>query len=307
MRTLTCLLLFASTAFLATTFATAEEPKDNAPAAESKVKHRFIASLFRKGQVAMIGEDGKIEWEIPAAHVQDVWMLPNGNVLFSHGRGAKEYDLKKEKVVWEYKAEGKIEVHSCQPLPGGNVLVGECGTSRMVEVGRDGEIKQEIKLKTTVDNVHMQYRCCRKTAKGTYLVAFIGEGIVKELDPDGQVMRTIVPEKDPKNGGSHAVVRLPNGNTLISSGYRKSVVEVDVDGKRVWSVGAEQLPEDFKLNYIAGVQRLSNGNTVVANYAGKPQFFEVTPKHEVVWQVDDPQLSAVAGCLILDVEGEPLR
>jgi len=75
----------------------------------------------------------------------------------------------------------------------------------------------------------------------------------------------------------------------------------------VWSVGHEQLPAEFEPHYFAGIQRLPNGNTVVANYAGKPQFFEVTPKHKVVWQVDDPKLSAVAGHLILDVEGEPLR
>ncbi len=308
MKELPRMLLLAWITMAAATVVTAAEPNvEAANPVQPRVKHRFIAGLFRKGQAALIAEDGRIQWEIPARNVQDMWILSNGNLLLSHGRGAKEFDLRDRKMVWEYAATGEVEVHSCQPLPGGDVLIGECGTSRLVEVGRDGKIKKEIKLQTTVANAHMQFRCCRKTAAGTYLVAFVGEGLVKELDADGKVIRVIDPEKKPGSGGAHAVVRLPNGNTLISTGYGKSVVEIDPEGNTVWSVGREQLPAEFKLHYIAGIQRLPNGNTVVANYAGTPQFFEVTPKHEVVWQVDDPQLSAVAGHLILDVEGEPLR
>jgi len=301
------LLLASITVAAATVFTVAESNVEAAGPAQPQVKHRFIAGLFRNGQAVLIAEDGQIQWEISAPNVQDVWMLPSGNLLVSHDRGAQEVDLTDRKVVWEYAATGKVEVHSCQPLPGGDVLIGECGTSRLVEVGRDGKIKKEIKLQTTVANTHMQFRCCRKTAAGTYLVAFIGEGLVRELDADGKVIRVITPEKNPTSGGAHAVVRLPGGNTLISTGYRKSVVEIDPEGKTVWSVGSEQLPAEFELHYMAGIQRLPNGNTVVANYAGTPQFFEVTPKHEVVWQIDDPQLSAVAGHLILDIEGKPLR
>ncbi len=308
MKKLSCMLLLAAITVAAATVSIAAEPNAEADnSVQPQVKHRFIAGLFRKGQAAMIAEDGRIQWEIPARHIQDIWMLSNGNLLLSNGRGAKEFDLTSRKPVWQYEATGKVEVHSCQPLPGGDVLIGECGTSRLIEVGRDGKIKKEIKLKTTVANMHMQFRCCRKTAAGTYLVAFVGEGLVKELDADGKVIRTIKPEKKPASGGAHSVVRLPNGNTLIGTGYRKSVVEIDPEGHTVWSVGSEQLPAEFKLHYVAGIQRLPNGNTVVANYAGTPQFFEVTPKHKVVWQIDDPQLSAVSGHLILDIEGEPLR
>jgi len=43
-------------------------------------------------------------------------MLQNGNVLFSHIRGAREVTMEK-KGVWEYSSPEGSEVHGCQPLP----------------------------------------------------------------------------------------------------------------------------------------------------------------------------------------------
>ncbi len=88
------MLLLASITLAATTVLTAALPNvEAANPAQPRVKHRFIAGLFRKGQAALIAEDGRIQWEIPARNVQDVWLLPGGNLLLSHGRGAKEFDL----------------------------------------------------------------------------------------------------------------------------------------------------------------------------------------------------------------------
>ena len=70
--------------------------------AADPIQHRFLCSDYSGGKVCIVGADGKIEWEFPAKTPQDCWMLPNGNVLFSHRSGAKEVTLQKE-VVWEYK------------------------------------------------------------------------------------------------------------------------------------------------------------------------------------------------------------
>jgi hypothetical protein len=48
--------------------------------------------------------------------------------------------------MWEYKADKNSEVHSCQPLSNGHVLILECGSSRLMEVDRDVKIAKEIKL-----------------------------------------------------------------------------------------------------------------------------------------------------------------
>lgn len=51
-----------------------------------------------------------------------------------------------KKIVWEYKSGEKTEVHGCQPLPDGNVLVVECGTCRLLEIAHDGKVAKEIAL-----------------------------------------------------------------------------------------------------------------------------------------------------------------
>ena len=69
---------------------------------------------------------GEIEWEYACKHPQDCWLMPNGNILFCHATGALEMTREKQ-VVWEYKAGAKTEVHACQPLADGRVMLVECG------------------------------------------------------------------------------------------------------------------------------------------------------------------------------------
>src|SRR5205814_7954435 len=111
--------------------------------APGSTRHRFVCGDYEGNKIAVVGADGSIEWEFAAQTPQDCWMLANGNVLFCYRNGAKEVSRDKE-VVWEYKAPAQAQCHSCQPLPNGHVLVAECGLSRLVEVGRDGQVAKEI-------------------------------------------------------------------------------------------------------------------------------------------------------------------
>ena len=283
-------------------------PKSGAAAlAKGKVSHPFIAQCFRACKICIVSAKGEIEWEHPARYVQDVWKLPNGNILFCHYAGAREVTVKDKRIVWEYKAtaDKRLEVHSCQPLPNGNVLICECGTSRLVEVDRQGKIAKEIKLTTTVKRIHDQFRMARKTAKGTYIVSFTGEGVVKELDGDAQVVRTIdLNAMGIKSAKPHGALRLKNGNTLITTSGTGTIVEVDPKDKIVWKFTPKDQPKGFKCKFVCGVQRLPNGNTVVSWYGGNPQFFEITPDKKVVWRVYDKRFSAVSGLFLLDVKGD---
>src|SRR5439155_15445826 len=97
-------------------------------------------------------------------------------------------------------------------LPNGNVMIVECGTSRIIEVDRAGKIAKEIKLKTAPEvRLRNQFRGTRKTKDGHYLVCFKGEGKIVELDGDGKVLREVKVPGDP-----HEVVRLKNNNWLRS-------------------------------------------------------------------------------------------
>lgn len=272
---------------------------------KSKIARRFLCCDHNGGTVSIVAADGTIEWRIEAQRPQDCWRLPNGNILFAYEFGAKEVTADKQ-VVWEYRAPDKVEVHACQPLPDGQVLVVECGTSRIVEVGRNGQVSKEIKLTTKPEiAVHNQYRGTRKTAKGNYLVCFKGEGKVVELDGQGQTVRAVNVPGDP-----HEVVLLPNQNWLITCGDGHKLLEVDPAGKTVWEINENDLPGN-PLRLLAGCQRLPNGNTLVCNYLGhghigkQPQAFEVTRDKQVVWETaDHAHFKTINQIQALDVPGD---
>ena len=280
--------------------------------AEAAARHRFLCCDYQGNKVAIIAADGSIEWEFPAQTPQDCWFLPNGNVLFCYQNGAKEVSHDK-KVVWEYKAPAQAQCHSCQPLPDGRVLVAECGLSRLIEAGRDGQVAQEIKVASQAKNLGHQFRGTRKTADGHYWTCLMDEKKIVELSSVGALLREI-----PVDGFPHAAIKLPDGHLLVTLGTAGKVIELDADLKIVWQIGADELPGN-PLRLPAGAQRLANGNTIICNYLpgpfmGKqPQAFEVTRDKHVVWEfADHGRFKTVNQIYLLDPpsdgkKGEALR
>lgn len=270
--------------------------------ANDTIRHRFLCCDYNGNQVCIVAADGRIEWRTEARHPQDCWLLPNGNILFAHALGAREMNLAGG-VVWEYQAPAKgVECQAAQPLPDGRVLVVECGTSRLIEVDRQGRIAKEIPLKTRPDiKIHNQYRGARKLPNQHYLVVFKGEGKVVELDESGKVLRE---QKVP--GDPHEAIVLPNGNWLVTCGDAHQVLEINPLGETVWSVQENDLPGN-PLRLMAGAQRLPNGNTVLCNYLGhghigeNPMVYEITPEKKLVWTfADHARFKTVNQIQILD-------
>jgi outer membrane protein assembly factor BamB len=272
----------------------------------ARAAHQFICTDSYTGKVCVVSADGKLEWEHACKHPQDCWRLPNGNYLFCHSGGALEM-TPDHKTVWEYKAPEKTEVHACQPLPDGRVLVVECGTSRLVEVDRAGKIVKEIKLTPPPASVslHDQFRGARKTRAGHYLVCRKGEHLVQELDGEGKSLRQI---KVP--GDVHEVVPLADGHLLITCGDGHKVIELDANEKVVWELNENDLP-GHPLRLMAGCQRLPNGNTVFCNYLGhghlgeQSHVFELTRDKKVVWEfADQTHFKTINQIQLLDVPGD---
>jgi hypothetical protein len=272
----------------------------------TQAAHPFLCTDSAAGKVALVSAEGKVEWEYACKHPQDCWRLPNGNFLFSHMGGAIEM-TRDQKIVWEYKAPEKTEVHACQPLPDGKVLVLECGTCRIVEVDRAGKIAKEIKLPVPPASVkvHNQFRGTRKTKDGRYLVSAKGQNKILELDGAGKVLREL-----PTPGDVHEVLELPNRHWLVACGDGHKVVEFDRSGKIVWELNENDLP-GHPLRLMAGMQRLPNGNTVFCNYLGhghlgeQPHFFELTPDKKVVWSfADHVNFKTVNQIQLLDIPGD---
>ena len=78
------------------------------------------------------------------------------------------------------------------------------------------------------------------------------------------------------------------------------VYEFDSTAHIVWTLKASDLPANFKLHYLGTAQRLPNGNTVVSNFMGLPDVFEVTPDKRAVWQYHNAKIGPVSACFLID-------
>jgi outer membrane protein assembly factor BamB len=286
---------------LAQTAAPAAAPPaiTNRVGSDSGITHAFIAHSPEQGKDYRVAANGDIVGEYTTGPKgEDSWLLPNGRLLASYGTGVREIDTTTGAITWEYKAGPDVEVHSCQPLPDNRVLICECGSKRLIEVNRDLTIAHEIKLVST-QQTHHQFRLARKTDAGTYLVAYGSDAVVRELDADGNTLQTFVLPPI-RNRGVNGAFRLANGNTLITGGYGMEVYEFDSTAHIVWTLKASDLPANFKLHYLGTAQRLPNGNTVVSNFMGLPDVFEVTPDKRAVWQYHNAKIGPVSACFLID-------
>ena len=287
----------------------AAEPKADVSEPKADVSHPFACADYSGGKVFIVSPEGKVEWEYPAKSCDELWVLPNGNLLFTTGHGVKEVTRDKE-VVFAY--DSKSEIYATQRLANGNTFIGECNAGRLLEIDPKGKIVDEVRLLPEGKNGgHAYMRNARKLKNGNFLVAHYGLGFVREYDSKGKMVKEI-----PAPGGPHSVIRLPDGNTLIACGDKKKaarVFEVNPKGKTVWQVTSEDLP-GIKLAFMTGLQRLPNGNTVMSNWQGHgklgtaPQLIEVTRDKRVVWTfTDNKTMKTVSSIQLLDVPGDATK
>ena len=286
-----------------------EQPVATPKPVQEGTGHHFVCTDYSGGKVFIVNADGKVEWEYATGSCNDVWALPNGNLLFNTGHGVKEVTRQKT-VVFNY--ESSSEIYACQRLPNGNTFVGECNTGRLLELAPDGKVVKQVRLLPEgKDGGHVFMRNARQLANGNYLVTHYGEQVVREYDSEGRKVRDI-----PAPGGPHSVIRLPNGNTLIACGDMPGghrVTEVDKEGQTVWEVKENELP-GISLKFMTGLQRLPNGNTVISNWLGHGQFgkaphlIEVTRDKRVLWTFSDHQtMKTVSSIQLLDVPGDATK
>lgn len=259
-------------------------------------------SVFIAGPnfTGIIDDAGQTVWAAPNKGARDGYVLDNGHILIAWAKEVIEFD-KDRKPVWTYKLDpSNSEIGSACRLANGNTLISELGKSpRLIEVSADGTIKAEVKLLPETDNAHMQTRMARKLDNGNYLVPHLLAFAVKEYDPQGKVVHELKTDTE-HFGGAEAknwpftAIRTPaseahpKGTTVVGCTYGNRVVEFDHEGKIVWELTSEDVGGIIK--DACGVQRLPNGNTVVACYGKKDgvKLFEVNKEKEIVWQYDGP-------------------
>lgn len=268
------MLKYGMVNLLVTTLMLSVSPSNEPP-------HRFIGSAYGSNSIFIVNRDGAIEWQHEAVNVQDVWMLKNGNILF-HDRTRAMIVDRDHNTLMQYQTQP--EVHSVMPLPNGNILVTLCGQSKVVEINPRGSVVKQIEVQSNNQDTHLELRDSVLTHEGTYLVALCKEGLVHEYDEAGKLIRVIDKSIGEDLGSPSDLQRLTNGNTLLATGYGRSVLEIDRNDKVVWSLKTDEI-EGVQFGYVAGAVRLANGNTLVSLYQGTYLFFEVTPDKKITWSL----------------------
>ena len=264
--------------------------------AQTAERPRLLLALYDKHQAIVLEPDNTISRTVKVpGSCQDAWLLGDDSILLSGGREVKKVG-KDGKVAWTYKAThtGKIEIHNCQPLKDGGVLIGEGGTNRLLEFDANGKIVKEVKT-SVKGGAHNEFRGLRKTGRGTYLFCAKGEDTIYELDANGKQLRKITKADVEKQGvkwnALHFVCELPNGNLFVGGGYNSSFCEIDAKGKVVWNLTNKDLPT-VNLTYCAGAQILKDGTMVLSLYNSSHKVIAISRKKELLWGVDK---SAFAG------------
>jgi hypothetical protein len=266
----------------------------------------FLLTLENQKKIVRLDAEGKIVWEYPADTARDVWMLPNGNVLFPYSisngvnraeTGAMEVTPDK-KVVWKYATTG--QVYSCQRMADGNTLIGATEQGKLLIVNPAGELVRSIEIKNSKAG-HGSMRNVRELENGNVLVAEENAKAAREYDREGNLLREF---KTPYP--TFSAVRLPSGHTMTSG--RTGITEFDKEGKVVWELKSEEVPT-LGIRWFAGIQVLPNGNLFICNAGGKVPLFEITKEKKIVWMSEIPLLK---GCLAhsaqrLDVPLPPLK
>jgi len=271
---------------------------------------------------------GKVIWSYSSGRggeIDDIWLLSNGNVLYSRSGFVQEVTPTK-KVVFHHDAptDPHREIHTCQPIGLDKVLFVENGLppKAILMDKATGRVLMEHALpapsETDPKTVHAQFRRFRMTAAGTFLAPHLNMGKVVEYDKDFNPIWSY------EIKGAWSAVRLRNGNTLINSESGRVVREVNAKGDTVWdfylrddpTTGRKSdLPPTIFMGNNQTAERLANGNTIIVASTGgakgtdriwKTQVIEVTPDKKVVWALMDwKNLGPATTVQILDQPGIP--
>ena len=261
----------------------------------------------------LLVNNGKVIWTYSTGkgwEYDDIWMLSNGNILFSRMQYAEEITPQK-KVAWHFDAPKGAEIHTVQPIGLDKVvfMINAVPKPKVMVINKKtGAVEVEHEMDSPNPDgkhsgVHGQTRRMRVTASGTYLIPWLGLGKVVEYDTDfKEIWSYSIPSP-------WAAIRLHNGNTLISDEKDKLAREVNAKGETVWEFKLSELPPEIPFIDSQTCVRLANGNTIFCSRGsgGKGcQLVEITPDKKVVWALHDwKNLGPATAVQILEDPGIP--
>jgi hypothetical protein len=225
--------------------------------------HDFFYAGEAKEERMFIVKKGKVVWSYThdgKGEISDASLLPNGNILFAHQFGITEVSPDK-KVVWNYDAPPKTEIHTAQRYGENSVIFVQNGdpAKAMIVNQKTGAMEHEFILPVkNPAGTHGQFRRARLTRAGTLLVAHMDSGKVVEYDLEGKPLWSF------DSPGVWSATPLANQNVLTAG--KGGVREINRKGEVVWAFSSATDAADYKLTNVQTAVRLPNGNTVVNNW-----------------------------------------
>jgi hypothetical protein len=220
--------------------------------------HAFIVAEHDRRQQRVVHVDlkGEIARQFACDSLPlDLQLLPGGNVLVNMGLAIVELDAGFGEI-WRYSTR-KMAFFSCQKLANGNVMLGDTGEARIIEVSPEGRIMRALPFPVSADCTphYNMFRLFRPLdeAGDRLLVACFHDRKIAEFSWDGRVHW-----QAPVEGTPYMTIRLPSGNTLVSLGPAGRIVEIDPAGAVVWRY---DMWEDNRLErgWISGISLLGDG------------------------------------------------
>jgi hypothetical protein len=277
------------------------------------MKHRVIIADEGNGKVHYINLANPTEkWSITTAN-RDLQLIGNNRLMVSVGDGYAEYNVNTGAFINKITTGGTVQ--SVFRLTPKSTYVGADGNpATLTEVDSTGKQIRKITFA-----LNASIRVVRPTSAKTFLVGGKVAGTMYECDSTGKIVLEIKAGGEPYMG-----LRLPNGNTLISTGYgdligsQKVPQMVLVDSKaNVLKKFPTQtdLGSDFWKQaspyFFGGFQILKNGNIVVSNWEGHGpgngskgfQLIEIDSSLTKVvsyWKQDPNLVSSIHGVLVTD-------
>lgn len=226
-----------------------------------QMKHKVLLSDEGNQKVHYIDmNDGSKNWSISLAN-RDMQLIGDNKLLLSTNAGFEEYDLSSRKQLKKVSVGSQIQ--TAFRINALETYVGVDANPPRLEIidNATSKSRKSINIKPSIT-----LRIIRPTPSKTFLVGGKDNGMIYEFDSLGNKIW------EANVGGSpYQAVRLPNGNTVISTGYGAQIAVVDKSSKVIRKFPAN--PKDASLtsvkpNFFGGFQILNNGNIVVTNWQG---------------------------------------
>ena len=256
-------------------------------------RHSFVCADTDRHRLLWFDADGHLTRQHrPEGVCFDVWSLPDHRTLYTHyGLGSDGITAigPHNQMLFHYEMNPGGEIFSCQPLANGHILLGEVQSCCITELDAEGRIAARIPIRYTGRSPHEAMRTVR-CRDGLFYIVQPGDCAIRVYNAAGHCLHCYPTYPDP-----FGLILLSDENLLYS--HRQGVVKLDQTGQAVWELTPRDVPEAH-ICWLLGMQLLSDGNLVLANWLGHGQhgkglpLFEITPQKDIVWTCDCTDLAA---------------